>query len=343
MINTDKITSFETGRLFALMCVIIIHANPFMTEPMIAGQPWPGIILNQLGRFAVPLFFVIAGYFIQPRLSTSPMATFSRYSLPLFKVWLAWSIIYLLAPFNLTTVLENGYMVERAGYWYHLLLTPLNTLFEGGSVHLWFLPSLILSVGIIALLCHYEKKQFILPLALALFVYGLMTGSYQTFFEVELPIDSRNGPFFSTLLIAIGFEIRQRQWQASNSVAVIMLLAGWVLHFFEASLLTMVDTPFIEHDYLIGTPIWATGIFLLLMNYPQLGQANWVQTLGTKVLGIYLCHMLVIIYLMNVFGMLGIGIGELVYDFSIIPATFLFSIVLIKLIELTPLRSLLLR
>ena len=341
--NTNKITSFETGRLLALMCVIIIHATPFMTEPMIHGQPWPGIILNQLGRFAVPLFFVIAGYFIQPRLSTSPMATFSRYSLTLFKVLLAWSIIYLRAPFNLTTVFENGYMVERAGYWNHLLLTQLNTLFEGGSVHLWFLPSLILGVGIIALLCHYEKKQFILPLALALFGYGLMTGSYQTFFEVELPINSRNGPFFSTLLIAIGFELRQRQWQASNTVAVIMLLAGWGLHFFEAGLLTMVDVPFNEHDYLIGTPVWVTGIFLLLKNYPQLGQANWVQNWSNKVLGIYLCHMLVIIYLMNLFGMLGIDIGGLVYDFSIVPATFLLSILLIKLIELTPLRSLLLR
>ena len=105
----------------------------------------------------------------------------------------------------------------------------------------------------------------------------------------------------------------------------------------------MVGVPFNEHDYLIGTPVWVTGIFLLLKNYPQLGQANWVQNWSNKVLGIYLCHMLVIIYLMNLFGILGIGIGGLVYDFSIVPATFLLSIVVIKLIELTPLRSLLLR
>ena len=343
MTNTNKITSFELGRLLALLCIIIIHAKPFMIEPMIHGQPWPGIILNQLGRFAVPLFFVIAGYLIQPRLSASPMATFSRYSLPLFKVWLAWSIIYLLAPFDLTMVFENGYMAERSGYWSGLLLTPLNTLFEGGSIHLWFLPSLILGVGIIALLCHYEKKQFILPLTLGLFAYGLMTGSYQTFFEVELPIDSRNGPFFSALLIAIGFELRQRQWQASNTVAIVVLFAGWGLHFFEAGLLTMVDMPFNEHDYLIGTPIWATGIFLLLMNYPLFGQANWVQTWSNKVLGIYLCHMLVIIYLMSLFGIFDVSIGELIYDLSIVPATFVVSLALIKLIELTPLRSLLLR
>ena len=82
-----------------------------------------------------------------------------RYSKPLLKVWLAWSIISLLMPFNLGKVMEVGYLAEREGYWGFLMSTPLNSLFEGGLVHLWFIPALICAVAILAATHRNEANQ----------------------------------------------------------------------------------------------------------------------------------------------------------------------------------------
>ncbi len=68
-----------------------------------------------------------------------------------------WSVISLLMPFNLEVMVNQGYLAERSGYWGFLLQHPLNSLFEGGLVHLWFLPALMIAVAIMALLIRQQK------------------------------------------------------------------------------------------------------------------------------------------------------------------------------------------
>jgi len=88
-----------------------------LTYWQINEVPWIGYILNQTSRFAVPLFFLISGYLIQPKLVSSPWETIINYSKPLLRVWVVWSIICLALPFNLARVEELGYLGERQGYW----------------------------------------------------------------------------------------------------------------------------------------------------------------------------------------------------------------------------------
>jgi len=58
----DRIKSVDVIRLLAITAVIVIHTSTFKNIP---GDLYENlfIILNQLSRFAVPFFFVIAGYF----------------------------------------------------------------------------------------------------------------------------------------------------------------------------------------------------------------------------------------------------------------------------------------
>ncbi|MGF1760869.1 acyltransferase family protein [Photobacterium sagamiensis] len=336
-----RISSFEWGRLLALLAIITIHAKPFMTLPVIDDQPWAGMILNQLSRFAVPLFFLLAGYFIQPSLTVSPKQTLIRYCSPLFKVWVVWSVISLLTPFNLTIVAEQGYLAERSGYWNFLLQNPLNTLFEGGLVHLWYIPALLCAVAIVSVLMSFKLEKLIIPVALALYVFGLMAGSYQPVFGVEPAIMTRNGPFFSTLIVALGFEIRRNDLRIPLPAAVTLLFSGMILHLTEAYLLIAKGSQFISHDFLLGTPIWALGLFFVLQAKPSFGDSPRIMQWSKDVLGVYLCHLLIIIYLMNLSGLLGISI--LLRDLTIIPLTFVLSMLLIKAIDKTPLRNVLLR
>ncbi|MGF1689985.1 acyltransferase [Photobacterium kagoshimensis] len=348
--SNHHIPSLDWARVIALLAIITIHAKPFSDYPLIAGEPWIALLLNQCSRFAVPLFFLIAGYFIAPKLIATPRATFIRYSLPLMKVWLAWSLIYLFMPFNLETVFSQGYLADRQPYWQYLLSIPLNSLFEGGLVHLWYIPALVCAMGLLALLHNFKLQHALLATAVGLYIYGLAAGSYQPIFELSAPIFTRNGPFLSTLMVTIGFIIRQQQsnersWFISNTKAVTIAVIGMLLHLSEAYFLRRYDIPFNTHDFLIGTPFWAYGLFILLLNKPQLGKGSALLATSKDVLGIYLVHLLVVIYLFNLKGLLAWnaeGMG-LLFDTLIVPVAFLISLLVVRLIEKTPMKRLLLR
>ncbi|MFS1931928.1 acyltransferase [Vibrio splendidus] len=338
---SQHIASIELGRVIAILAIIGLHGQMALTYWQIDEVPWIGYVLNQIARFAVPLFFLISGYLIQPKLTASPWTTFINYSKPLLKVWLAWSIICLVMPFNLAKVGEFGYLGEREGYWGFLMSTPLNSFLEGGLVHLWFIPALVCAVLSIALLVELKLNKLLLPIAIALYSYGVLAGSYTSLTDLSAPFFTRNGPFFGTLLVTAGFLIRQHQWQLSSAKALGLLAVGMIIHFAEAAWLTQFDIAFNIHDFLFGTALWGIGVFMWLLANPNIGNFVWVRAISNRMLGIYVCHLLIIIVLFNVCGVL--GITELAKDVTVFFGTVLLSFGLVVGIEKTPLRHVLLR
>ncbi|MEZ8691659.1 acyltransferase [Vibrio splendidus] len=338
---SQHIASIELGRVIAILAIIGLHGQMALTYWQINEVPWIGYVLNQAARFAVPLFFLISGYLIQPKLAASPWTTFINYSKPLLKVWLAWSIICLVMPFNLAKVEEFGYLGEREGYWGFLMSTPLNSFLEGGLVHLWFIPALVCAVLIIALLIELKLKKLLLPIAIALYGYGVLAGSYATLTGLEAPFFTRNGPFFGTLMVTLGFLIRQNQWKVSSTKALVLLALGMLIHFAEAAWLTTFDVGFNMNDFLSGTALWGMGVFMWLLANPNMGNYAWVHAISNRMLGIYVSHLLIIIVLFNVCGAL--GITELAKDVTVFFGTVLLSFGLVVGIEKTPLRRVLLR
>ncbi|WP_182026123.1 acyltransferase [Vibrio rotiferianus] len=341
MATTKKIASLEFARIIAMFAIVGLHCQMALTYWQWDGVPWIGYILNQLARFAVPLFFLISGYLIQPKLSTHPVETLKNYAKPLLKIWLVWSAICLLVPFRWQVVAEAGYLTERQGYWGYLMSNPINSLLEGGLVHLWFLPALVIAVAFIAFLVRIGMTQLLLPTAVLLYVYGVFAGSYITLTELPAPFFTRNGPFFSTLLVVLGYLARQHQWHWSRNNTIRLILIGMALHFAEAYYLMDYEIAFNSHDFLFGTVIWALGVFMWLLAHPNFGDMPWVFKWSPSILGIYVSHLLVIIMMMNVAGIL--GLENLAKDAFIYPATIVVTLLLVKAIEATPLQKLLLR
>lgn len=337
----QRIASIELGRVIAILAIIGLHGQMALTYWQINEVPWIGYVLNQAARFAVPLFFLISGYLIQPKLTASPWTTFINYSKPLLKVWLVWSIICLVMPFNLAKVEELGYLGERQGYWGFLMNTPLNSFLEGGLVHLWFLPALMFAVLIIALMVEMKLDKLLLPTAILLYVYGVLAVSYTSLTDLSAPFFTRNGPFFSTLMVTLGFLIRQHQWKVSSTKALGFLAIGMFIHFAEAAWLTNFDVGFNMNDFLFGTTLWGVGVFMWLLANPNIGNYAWVRSISNRMLGIYVSHLLVIIVLFNVCGIL--GITEIGKDITVFFGTFILSFMLVSGIEKTPLQRWLLR
>ncbi|MCF7480597.1 acyltransferase family protein [Vibrio sp. J1-1] len=341
MTTKKKIVSLEFARIIAMLAIIGLHCQMALTYWQWDEVPWVGYILNQIARFAVPLFFLISGYLIQPKLSTNPLETVKHYSKPLIRIWVVWSVICLLVPFQWQTLSKAGYLAERQGYWDYLMLSPINSLLEGGLVHLWFLPALLIAVALIAFLVKAGQSRLLLPVALLLYVYGVLAGSYSTLTELPSPFFTRNGPFFSTLLVVLGYLAREKQWQWSSSNALLLMVIGVALHFGEAYELMQYDVGFNTHDFLFGTVIWSLGIFMWLLAHPDFGNMPWVLKWSPSILGIYVSHLLVVIIMMNVAGIL--ELQDLFKDIFIYSTTIVATLLLVKGIEASPLRKLLLR
>ncbi|MGL6260196.1 acyltransferase [Vibrio sp. WXL210] len=335
-----KIASIELGRVIAIVAVILIHSQLMTSYPLIKDQAWLGDIINQLARFAVPFFFIASGYFLQPKLENNPLAVARQYSTPLMTIWLTWSLVYLLMPFNLATLVEQGWLAERHLYWQYLMQTPLNSLLEGGMVHLWFIPALVIGVGILALLVKFNAVKWAIPIALALYVYGVLAGSYQTLTAIPAPFFTRNGPFFATLLITVGFLIRANRIGVSSPIALSVMLIGMLGHFVEAWLLGTQGVDFRLHDFLFSTPVWSVGLFMLLLANPNWGDHRVIHWLSQRTLGIYVSHLLMIIYMSNLSGLLTLSAPA--RDLLVLFGSIVLSVVITCMIERSPTRKLLL-
>ena len=128
MTTKKKIASLEFARIIAMLAIIGLHCQMALSYWQWGEVPWVGYIINQMSRFAVPLFFLISGYLIQPKLSTNPIKTLKSYAKPLIRIWVVWSVICLVVPFRWQTVYEVGYLAERQGYWDYLMQSPINSL-----------------------------------------------------------------------------------------------------------------------------------------------------------------------------------------------------------------------
>ncbi len=342
MSSPTKIASLELGRIVAIIAILLMHCQVAMHYAEFNGEPWLGLIINQMSRFAVPLFFIISGYFIAEKLQRAPLTTLKTYARPLLRIWLIWSLISLLMPFNFSEFFQQGYLHERLPYWDSLLAQPLNSLFEGGLVHLWFIPGLVCAVAILAACIHFGLDKAILPLALVLYIYGVLAGSYQQITGLEAPIFTRNGPFFSTLLVASGYLIRQYKFQLTFRPAVILALLGMTGHFAEATLLkNHYQLPFSIHDFVFSTVIWGVGVFLMLMAKPNWGRSPQLLNLAQSVLPFYILHLLVAIVMFNLAGSL--QLNGLSKDLMVVLGTMVLSMLLIRCIQQTRLNHILFR
>jgi len=300
-----RLASIECTRVLAILAVMVIHISPFANpfDPTVWTDPWAVAMagfLNQVTRFAVPFFFLSAGYFLQPRLqSAQPLDVALKYCRPLFGLWVVWSAIYIVMPFNPAAVFEQGYQAAMQPQWQMLRADLLNQWWVGGMVHLWFLPALALAVLIQALCYQWRKPQWALWLGGGLFVLALLGGSYaKPLFGGEWKLLTRNGPFFSLLFVALGCAIRQYQWRLESAMALRLMLVGMALYAVEAILLWQgAGVGLNRHDFLLGSVPWAVGLFLWLLANPEWGRGSWLERQAPKVLGLYCLHMLLVIWI----------------------------------------------
>jgi len=211
----QRYSSIDAVRTAAIFAVICIHIKPF-----------DSVLLIQVCRFAVPYFFIASGFFFGKQLEkgTPPATLFLRYFNRLGLVFVAWSLIYVLAP---SPAAVNAGGLFKAIFWdmysaFKLARThPLTFIFQGASFHLWFLTALLCGLGAFTMLYRFRNGYLLYLFSLALFFVGLLGGAYSA-----LPIgyatagfNTRNGPFISLLCIVLGWHLAKGTWRPQLSLS----------------------------------------------------------------------------------------------------------------------------
>jgi len=284
--------SLDALRVLSLFGIVTLH----VAGGGFADNKPLGFVVDELSRFAVPVFFLMSAYFWKDADLAAPLrlaGKVARRVMPAFAIVLALTIAIRL--------LEGG----RPGF----EATPdglLLLLWSGGpAFHLWFLPALVLGSAIVATLIKFTGLRWTLAIALALYAIGTIIGAYsKPLFGHGFPFwMDRNGLFFAPVFLVAGIVLRRHRaalagWPIPAIIAALVAFAA--LHLAEGYF--VVGRYALGHDYSLATLGYALSVAVLFMRI-ELASPIW-STLGQATFGAYLIHLLVLKVLA---GNLGLG------------------------------------
>ncbi|MDR3629800.1 MAG: acyltransferase [Desulfocapsaceae bacterium] len=295
----NRIESVDVFKLLAIIAVIAIHTEPFhgLLPESPADWKYPGMVINQLARFAVPFFFVISGYFWgrRVRIRGSVRAISAPMARRIALIFVCWSVIYML-PYNIGAMAEYGVSaVIRAARLNaaSLLDSPLNLMMQGTKSHLWFLPALLCALAISWPLVARRRHKTLTAIAIILYLTGLLARSYSdTPWGLHWAFDTRNGPFFSTIFFISGYFLADLtphpRWFARG---MMFFFLGFFLHLAEVySLWRLYGRDPYNQDYVIGTFCMGVGIAVAALANRAFCRNAVLSGLGRYTLGIYAVH-----------------------------------------------------
>lgn len=307
MITPARNASLDALRVLSLFGIVTLH----VAGGGFADNKPLGFVVDELSRFAVPVFFLLSAYFWKDADLDAPLrlaGKVARRVMPAFAIILAVTVALRL--------LEGG----RLG----LELTPtglLLLLWSGGpAFHLWFLPALVLGSAVVATFVKFTGLRRTIVIALTLYIIGTLIGAYsKPLFGHGNPFwMDRNGLLFAPIFLVAGIMLRRHR-VALAGLPILAIVAALVtfaaLHLAEGYF--VVGRYALGHDYSLSTLGYALAVAILFMRIELHGQI-W-STLGQATFGAYLIHLLV----MKVLGS-NIGLGR--YSLLMIGLTFTISL-----------------
>ena len=187
MDHSKKLTylfSIDALRVIAILAVILIHSTTKTLQVAnhdVANVPF-SLLLNQMARFAVPLFFLISGFVLElnNKKNSSYVDFFRKRASRVVVPFIFWSSFYYL--------LGNNLNFSRL-----ISVKFISTLINGSaSYHLYFIPTLIIFYLVFPLLhlsISFFKKPVVLAVMALLQVILLSTDYYKD--QLVLPYDLR--------------------------------------------------------------------------------------------------------------------------------------------------------
>lgn len=262
------VNGLDVGKFILAIFVIAVHTSPLKSISIT-----PNFILVQIiSRNAVPMFFMISGYFFYYKRGNSTIKigrfTVNEYYYKTIKrllaVYLVWSLVYLFDVVNRYYIGSNiplPLFIVAYAYWATIY---------GTYLHLWFFPSVIFSLTILSYFGLKLGLNKLLGIALVFYLIGMFGDSYfglvqgfpwiVSFYKTIffLMNTTRNGLLFALFFVTLGAVMSQREHHLRPLKAGIYTLISLLFLTWEAFSLRFYSQP---NDYNIMIGLIPTAYF----------------------------------------------------------------------------------
>jgi surface polysaccharide O-acyltransferase-like enzyme len=291
----QRIQSIDVFRVLAIIAVIALHTAPHGGPDAVGLRFDTRTLFDQLERFAVPVFFILSGYFWAGRCTNGPGCLAAGLALArrVLVLFAAWSVIY----FLVTAAGAAAATGSLAAGW-RTAVRPLpglpTLLLQGTKVHLWFLPALALAAVASGALLARGLDRTLVVLAVALYAVGLAGKAYADApFGFHTHVNLRNGPCFSLIMFVSGIHLRRvGPSPAWRWPGLALALAGLALQLVEVAWLHARWGTNMAQDFVLGTWLYGLGVSMVALSDPPFLRLPRLAGLGPLVLGIYASHYL---------------------------------------------------
>lgn len=277
----NQYSSIYCIKFIGAIFVILIHC---------AGLP----IIQPVIRIAVPIFFMISGFF----LFSIDKIIFQKNCLKaikkLFFITLYANVFYYIAFF----IPDNLFP-------FRTLTEVLNFIFVGNQLgmHLWYLNAIIEGLILIYFFITVKSINILWCLIPFFILLGLLLGEYH-FLCPYLPHESslsRNAITIGIPCIGIGCMLRQYSNLILRKIKYIFFIFLITLMLAELEGGILINYNLINKgDFYIMTIPLAAIILLLCIKYPRFGLNSWLEKIGKKyATNIYIFHVF-ILYLIDI-------------------------------------------
>ncbi|NDV62312.1 acyltransferase [Puniceicoccales bacterium CK1056] len=284
--------------LKVLLAVFVVGIHSYFLNG--SGTLWGDLLGNGLFRVAVPVFFIINGYFFSRVLAgESLMPWFKK----VFFLYMAWMVVFL--PFYIPgslTVSSFARFLKTLALGYH---------------HIWYLSAFILS-GIVIYLLRNRSSRFLVISAGILFSVGVFLQYVRAYISfpqsainnlLDVEWISRNFLFMAYPFMVTGILIRRHSIQKRLSPGLVwsLLGIGLTLVFLEAGM----NYAFLKEtrhsfDCLLALGLAAPALFLAITTLPWTHSSKRLSDLSMV---IYFVHPLFISLLVDGWGIANNGIN----------------------------------
>ena len=186
--------SIDLLKLISVFLVVVGH-NQFSKHF--------GFIMDASSRFAVPIFFMITGYFVIKSVNIS--TTLKHQMIKLAKYYITYELVYLAYEFAiaLSEMSFSGFNDNLLMYIKYILSAPTI------GVHLWYIINIIWVMMIVYIFNKFNKLNVLFIASSILYLIGIIISNLsQQIFQQALPLyATRNFLFFGLFYFMLGMYI----------------------------------------------------------------------------------------------------------------------------------------
>lgn len=286
--GSSRIVSLDALKALAMVAVVFLHSPGSIDE---SATGWG--LMNQVSRFGVPCFFLVSGFlFMRSWAGTSHKnALLFRCARRLLLPFLFWALFYALVPPFISGE-PHGIGAAIVTHLATICFYPQSFLMNGLVYHLWFLSSLLQGVALLWICLRFLDLGAAVMLGSVLYCLALSGSAYApTLLGFHTHFAMRNGPFSSTLFVAIGACLAKCQFPYPLHKGIILLCFGFLLQLVEVTFLhARYGVAISNVEFAVGTVPYSVGIMMVMLTMPGFGESFGLALLGPFSLGIYAIH-----------------------------------------------------